>query len=293
MKPEELMKYAGIIEQAKKQQRAKKLELNNVRVLEDKQIEKQANPIVKALVENKEALNEIVKVKEEDNLGLKDEFNLLIDKVSNVSFRLNSVGMLGTVWKYIASNSSKGLIKFQNITKPEEFITVQSPNEKVFLLFFKNLANIEPIARDDINEYITLLNTKLGLNISKAILKSFTNYKSKTVSESKASSPIRVSGGKGLLRPSEDSLGVGSTAPLISKNIQKGKHGNLLYNNTTLMKKLQLMLSAQEAGNDGLKKDIAMFLDEALKRHLIADWEHKHNMKIFVLSKNKRSKGNQ
>ena len=180
MKPEELMKYAGIIEQAKKQQRAKKLELNNVRVLEDKQIEKQANPIVKALVENKEALNEIVKVKEEDNLGLKDEFNLLIDKVSNVSFRLNSVGMLGTVWKYIASNSSKGLIKFQNITKPEEFITVQSPNEKVFLLFFKNLANIEPIARDDINEYITLLNTKLGLNISKAILKSFTNYKSKT-----------------------------------------------------------------------------------------------------------------
>ena len=56
-----------------------------------------------------------------------------------------------------------------------------------------------------------------------------------------------------------------------SSGIQRGKHGNLLYNNTTLMKKLQLMLGAQEAGNDGLKKDIAMFLDEALKRNLIPD----------------------
>ena len=55
MKPEELMKYAGIIEQAKKQQRAKKLELNNVRVLEDKQIAKVNAPIVKALGENKKS----------------------------------------------------------------------------------------------------------------------------------------------------------------------------------------------------------------------------------------------
>ena len=52
------------------------------------------------------------------------------------------------------------------------------------------------------------------------------------------------------------------------------------------MKKLQLMLGAQEAGNGGLKKDISLFLDEAHKRRLISDWEHKHNMRVFVLNEN-------
>ncbi len=136
MKADELIKYAGIIEQAKIEQRKKKLELNKVRVMEEKQIEKQANPIVKALVENKDALTEIVKVKEEENLGLRDEFLLLTDKISNISFRLNSVGLLANTWKYISSNNSKGIIKFQNITKPEVLTTVQAPNEKIFLLFF-------------------------------------------------------------------------------------------------------------------------------------------------------------
>ena len=53
------------------------------------------------------------------------------------------------------------------------------------------------------------------------------------------------------------------------------------------MKKLQLMLAEQDAGNNNMKKDISMFLDEAHKRHLISDWEHKHNMRVFVLGKKK------
>ena len=67
----------------------------------------------------------------------------------------------------------------------------------------------------------------------------------------------------------------------------RGRHGNLLYNNKVLMKKLQLMLSSQDAGNTGLKKDIAMFLDEAKKRGLIEGWMHKKTMRDYVLKSKK------
>ena len=60
MKSEDLLKYAGIIEQAKMEQRKKKLELNKVRITEEKQIEKVNAPIVKALGENKEDINELI-----------------------------------------------------------------------------------------------------------------------------------------------------------------------------------------------------------------------------------------
>jgi hypothetical protein len=307
MKPEELMKYAEMIEVAKKQQRAKKLELNNVRVLEDKQIAKVNAPIVKALGENKDDLNELVvkpglKAKEESSLGLQNEFMSWIDKPSTISYRFNTSGILNNAWKYVGSNRVKKLIRVLNTKNTDNVVTLETPNDTVFMLFFKNLENVGPFTDDDIDKYIALLDSKLDSNITKSLKGALVRYIDKAEAEKvkkvkkarKAPPPPPLPVVDDGDRKDGD-IGMGMKKVVIrgSSGIQRGKHGNLLYNNTTLMKKLQLMLSAQEAGNDGLKKDIALFLDEALKRHLIAPYEHKHNMKIFVLSKNKRSKGNQ
>jgi len=50
------------------------------------------------------------------------------------------------------------------------------------------------------------------------------------------------------------------------------------------------MLSSQDAGNTGLKKDIAMFLDEAKKRGLIEAWMHKKTMRDNVLNNDSKKK---
>ena len=268
MKPEELMKYAGIIEQAKKQQRAKKLELNNVRVLEDKQIAKQANPIVKALGENKDDINELIikpslKAKEESSLGLQNEFNSLIDN-SSISYRFTTIGILNNAWKYVGSNRSKLLIRVLNIKNADNVVTLEVQNDTVFLLFFKNLENVGGFTSDDIDKYIALLNDKLDVNITKSIKGALSRYVLKTSAMSvrkgkKAPPPPplpvvddgdRKDGdidGKGIKKV------VWATPPFGALRgdgvVVKGRHGNLLYNNTTLLKKLQLMLSEQEAGN--------------------------------------------
>jgi hypothetical protein len=300
MKPEELMKYAEMIEQAKIKQRAKKLELNNVRVLEDKQIAKVNAPIVKALGENKDDLNELVvkpslKAKEESNLGLQNEFSSWIDKPSTISYRFNTNGILNNAWKYVGSNRVKKLIRVLNTKNTDNVVTLEAPNDTVFMLFFKNLENIGPFTDDDLDKYIALLDSKLDSNITRSLKGALVRYidkaKAEKIKKARKAPPPPPADLPSAGDPAPiDGMGLKKVALRGSSEIQRGKHGNLLYNNTTLMKKLQLMLGAQQAGNDGLKKDIAMFLDEALKRHLIADWEHKHNMKIFVLSKNKRSK---
>ena len=60
MKAEDLTRYAEIIDVAKKEQRRKKLELNKVKVIEEKQIEKVNAPIVKALGENEKNLAKVI-----------------------------------------------------------------------------------------------------------------------------------------------------------------------------------------------------------------------------------------
>ena len=60
MKAEDLTRYAEIIDVAKKEQRRKKLELNQVKVVEEKQIEKLNAPVVKALGENEKNLAKVI-----------------------------------------------------------------------------------------------------------------------------------------------------------------------------------------------------------------------------------------
>ena len=168
------MKYAEMIEQAKKKQRAKKLELNNVRVLEDKQIAKVNAPIVKALGENKDDLNELVvkpglKAKEESSLGLQNEFMSWIDKPSTISYRFNTSGILNNAWKYVGSNRVKKLIRVLNTKNTDNVVTLEAPNDTVFMLFFKNLENVGPFTDDDIDKYIALLDSKLDSNITKSL----------------------------------------------------------------------------------------------------------------------------
>ena len=173
---------------------------------------------------------------------------------------------------------------------------------RYFYCFFKNLENVGGFTSDDIDKYIALLNDKLDVNITKSLKGALSRYALKTSAMSvrkgkKAPPPLPViDDGDRKDGDIGDKAGLGlkkvvwATPPFGTfKGDGKavlGRHGNLLYNNITLMKKLQLMLGAQEAGNGGLKKDIAMFLDEAHKRRLISDWEHKHNMKVFVLNEN-------
>ena len=309
MRADELTKYAQIIDDAKKEQRRKKLELNKVKVIEEKQIEKQANPIVKAINENKDGTNP------EDLLQLQDEFVSLHDKNSQVKYRFNNLRLILGQYIYKGSNTSKHIIKVQNLADSSKAIVLELPNDNVFQIFFKSLRAIAP-SESDVNQYIDIVRENLGdfnagslLDYIRDLKASRVFTRSMTVPADLDPAPVkRVKVRKPKIRPLADmpapppagdpgdavaGMGLKNVVIRGSSGIQRGKHGNLLYNNTTLMKKLQLMLSAQEAGNDGMKKDIALFLDEALKRHLIAEWEHKHNMKIFVLSKNKRSKGNQ
>jgi hypothetical protein len=148
---------------------------------------------------------------------------------------------------------------------------------------------ISGLTENDINQYISIVKTKLD-NFNAITLE---DYKARFF---KPPPVTRATSKKPLIIPIVDASGipgdglkkvVWATPPFGTfKGAVLGRHGNLLYNNTTLMKKLQLMLGAQEAGNGGLKKDIALFLDEAHKRRLISDWEHKHNMKVFVLNEN-------
>jgi hypothetical protein len=266
-------------------------------------------PIVKALGENKDDLNELVvkpslKAKEESSLGLQNEFMSWIDKPSTISYRFNTNGILNNAWKYVGSNRVKKLIRVLNTKNTDNVVTLEAPNDTVFMLFFKNLENIGPFTDDDLDKYIALLDSKLDSNITRSLKGALVRYidkaKAEKIKKARKAPPPPPADLPSAGDPAPiDGMGLKKVALRGSSEIQRGKHGNLLYNNTTLMKKLQLMLGAQEAGNDGLKKDIAMFLDEALKRNLIADWEHKHNMKVFVLSpsgdrkavlsKNKRS----
>ena len=280
MKAEDLTKYAEILEVAKKEQRRKKFELNRVTVLEDKQIQKVNAPIVKALGENEKNLAKVINPDIE--FELKNEFSELIDRNSRVMYRFNNFKVMLGRYLYISSNSSKNVIKVQEVDDSNQTQVLELPNNRTFQLFFMSPDKISGLTENDINQYIDIVSLKLQ-NFNSKTLEEFKNrFKPPAVTRAK---------GKKLLIPIDDippaagdAAGFGLRTPsTIPKGIQRGKHGNLLYNNTTLMKKLQLMLAAQEAGNDGMKKDIALFLDEALKRHLIAEWEHKHNMKVFVL----------
>ena len=134
MNTDQLSLLANIIEEAKKEQRRKKLELNRVKVLEEKQIEKVNAPIVKKLEENESKLEKAIN----PDLDMQDEFDTISDKNGTVKYRFNKNKMLDDMYRYISSNSNKNLIKILNITDGSEPITIELPNSRVFKLFFKN-----------------------------------------------------------------------------------------------------------------------------------------------------------
>ena len=281
MKASDLTRYAEIIDVAKKEQRRKKLELNKVKVIEEKQIEKVNAPIVKQLGENEKNLLKVINPDIE--LELKNEFLELNDRNARVGYRFNTSKIMLGNYLYVSSNSRKNIIKIQSVADSTQSIILELPNNQIFQLFFMAPEKVSGLTENDINQYIDIVRQKLEFFNPKLL----EEYKAKFKAPTPAVTRAKSKKGKIDVAPAGDPApiaGLGLKTPLRgSSGIQRGKHGNLLYNNTTLMKKLQLMLGAQEAGNDGLKKDIAMFLDEALKRNLIADWEHKHNMKVFVL----------
>jgi hypothetical protein len=299
MKAEDLTRYAEIIDVAKKEQRRKKLELNKVKVIEEKQIEKVNAPIVKALGENEKNLAKVINPDVE--LELKNEFLDLNDRNSRVVYRFNPSKIMLGKYLYVSSNSRKNIIKVQSVDDSTQSLILELPNRAIFDLFFMSADKVSGLTENDINQYIAIVRQKLDI-FNASTLEDYKNrlFKPPPVTRSKTVMPSPVKS-KIVDISVDDAAGVAGfglkkVGLRGSLGIQRGKHGNLLYNNTTLMKKLQLMLAGSEAGNDGLKKDIAMFLDEALKRHLIAPYEHKHNMKIYVFNekappnKNKRSK---
>jgi hypothetical protein len=292
-----LTRYAEIIDVAKKEQRRKKLELNKVKVIEEKQIEKVNAPLVKALGENEKNLAKVINPDSE--LELKNEFLELNDRNASVKYRFNTSKIMLGKYLYVNSNSRKNIIKVQSVDDSTQSLILELPNNQIFQLFFMSPEKVSGLTENDINQYISIVKTKLD-NFSATTLEDYKTRLFKTPPVTRA----RAKGKKGKIdvAPPVDDAGdagvaghglkkvVWATPPFGTLRgdgvVVKGRHGNLLYNNTTLMKKLQLMLGAQEAGNGGLKKDIAMFLDEAHKRRLISDWEHKHNMKVFVLNEN-------
>jgi hypothetical protein len=285
MKASDLTRYAEIIDVAKKEQRRKKLELNKVKVIEEKQIEKVNAPIVKQLGENEKNLLKVINPDIE--LELKNEFLELNDRNARVGYRFNTSKIMLGNYLYVSSNSRKNIIKIQSVADSTQSIILELPNNQIFQLFFMSPEKVSGLTENDINQYIDIVRQKLEFFNPKLLEEYKAKFKAPAPAVTRAKSkkgkidvaPLPPAGDPAPL----DGMGLKKTPLRGSSGIQRGKHGNLLYNNTTLMKKLQLMLGAQQAGNDGLKKDIAMFLDEALKRHLIADWEHKHNMKVFVL----------
>jgi len=289
MKASDLSRYAEIIDVAKKEQRREKLELNKVKVIEEKQIEKVNAPIVKALGENEKNLAKVINPDSE--LELKNEFLELNDRNATVKYRFNTSKIMLGKYLYVNSNSRKNIIKVQSVDDSTQSLILELPNNQIFQLFFMSPEKVSGLTENDINQYISIVKSKLD-NFSATTLEDYKTRLFKTPPVTRA----RAKGKKGKIDvapPVDDAGDAGVVGLGLKKVVFKGdgkavlgRHGNLLYNNTTLMKKLQLMLGAQEAGNGGLKKDIAMFLDEAHKRRLISDWEHKHNMKVFVLNEN-------
>ena len=286
MKASDLTRYAEIIDVAKKEQRRKKLELNKVKVIEEKQIEKVNAPIVKALGENEKNLAKVINPDSE--LELKNEFLELNDRNATVKYRFNTSKIMLGKYLYVNSNSRTNIIKVQSVADSSQSLILELPNREIFDLFFMSPEKVSGLTENDINQYISIVKTKLD-NFSATTLEDYKTRLFKTPPVTRA----RAKGKNGKIdaAPPVDDAGDAGVAGMGLKKIVLrgavlGRHGNLLYNNTTLMKKLQLMLGAQEAGHGGLQKDIAMFLDEAHKRRLISDWEHKHNMRVFVLGEN-------
>jgi hypothetical protein len=157
------------------------------------------------------------------------------------------------------------------------------------MLFFKNLENIGPFTEDDIDKYIALLDVKLDSNVSKSLRSAVARYieKAKAVKVIKAKKKGKKSSPPPLpvVDDGDRKVGDGLKTKIAVKAPTIGRHGNLLYINKVLMKKLHLMIAEQDAGNNNLKKDISMFLDEAKKRGLIEAWLHKKTMQDYVLSK--------
>ena len=312
MTPEELIAYAQIIEEAKKQQMKNKLELNKVRVLEEKKIEKLQAPVIQQLKENESKLEKAI---QGNNQDLKNEFYSLIEKSSSVKYRFNSNGSLNDSWKYISSNSEKNIVRVKNINSGiEEDIVF--PNRNSFMLLFSNPERISGLTKDDIGSFMTIAKDKLNVeNI--ATVKSLRDAVARlSVSVPTTRTPSKkgkkkeidagdgeVKAGEGLVWGPQGTQQAGISGQGIfevqremtqirkrignpnGSGISRGKSGNLLYNNKVLMKKLQLMLAEQDAGNNNLKKEISMFLDEAKKRGLIEGWMHKKTMRDYVLKK--------
>ena len=105
MKASDLTRYAEIIDVAKKEQRRKKLELNKVKVIEEKQIEKVNAPIVKALGENEKNLAKVINPDVE--LELKNEFLELNDRNARVAYRFNTSKIMLGKYLNVSSNSRK------------------------------------------------------------------------------------------------------------------------------------------------------------------------------------------
>jgi hypothetical protein len=298
MKASDLTRYAEIIDVAKKEQRRKKLELNKVKVIEEKQIEKVNAPIVKQLGENEKNLLKVINPDIE--LELKNEFLELNDRNARVGYRFNTSKIMLGNYLYVSSNSRKNIIKIQSVADSTQSIILELPNNQIFQLFFMAPEKVSGLTENDINQYIDIVRQKLEF-FNPKLLEEY-KAKFKTPSPPVTRAGAKAKKGKIVAPPIIDvapppPVDDAGDAGVAGKGLKKvgfkgdgkavlGRHGNLLYNNTTLMKKLQLMLGAQEAGNGGLKKDISLFLDEAHKRRLISDWEHKHNMRVFVLNEN-------
>jgi hypothetical protein len=294
MTPEELKNIANSLETSKAELRKKKLERNKVRVIEEKQAEIYAKPVV----------NELKKL--EDNKlieeNMKDELKRFVSS-NNANFRFSTNGILNGTWRYVKSNSENFRIKVVSVEDPTKSILIQCPNQIVFLLFFKAPNDISGVDSEKLYSFIQLINEMLGIDFSNnSTLKRYISDKKrdenlKTMAPMKASAgtPVRTSGtSKRSLGPKITSLLGPSTAaaspiatgyglPKIGKGVNLTKHGNLLLNNQTLMKKLYLNIQEQVAGNTGVRKDISMLLDEALKRGLLDKATHKKSMKDYVL----------